>query len=163
MYVNVVCYLKVIVLVRDLAMPTLKDVARKAEVSIKTVSRVINNEAGVSEKLENGCIKSSANWVTCLISLAQRLKRGKSGLIALLLPRIESPYAAKLPVRSSLRLRIVDTTRSYSRVIFRAGVTGNIFNMPSSITRLTGCSSLHLEVTTMNCLALSSRIMFPTL
>ena len=81
---------------RDFAMPTLKDVARKAEVSIKTVSRVINNEAGVSEETRARVrqVASELGYVPDLS--AQRLKRGKSGLIALLLPRIESPYAAKL-------------------------------------------------------------------
>ena len=77
-------------------MPTMKDVARKAEVSIKTVSRVINNEVGVSEKTRER-VRQEIHDLGYVPDLsAQRLKRGKSGLIALLLPRIESSYAAKL-------------------------------------------------------------------
>lgn len=77
-------------------MPTIKDVAAKAGVSIKTVSRVINNESGVSDETRQHVnnIVRELGYVPNLS--AQRLKRGKSRLLALILPRIESPYAMTL-------------------------------------------------------------------
>ncbi|MBN2304389.1 MAG: LacI family DNA-binding transcriptional regulator [Anaerolineae bacterium] len=77
-------------------MPTIKDVATKAGVSIKTVSRVINDEPGVADSTRqrvNDVIRQ-LEYVPNLS--AQRLKRGRSELFALLLPRVESPYAIKL-------------------------------------------------------------------
>ena len=77
-------------------MPTMKDVARRSHVSIKTVSRVINDEMGVSEETRKR-VRQAIHDLGYVPNLsAQRLKRGKSGLIALLLPRVESPYAARL-------------------------------------------------------------------
>lgn len=77
-------------------MPTIKDVAAKAGVSIKTVSRVINNESGVAEETRHHVnnVVHELGYVPNLS--AQRLKRGKSRLFALILPRVESPYAMKL-------------------------------------------------------------------
>jgi LacI family transcriptional regulator len=77
-------------------MPTIKDIASQANVSIKTVSRVINGESGVSDATRHHVqqIIHDLDYVPNLS--AQRLKRGKSELIALILPRVESPYAVRL-------------------------------------------------------------------
>jgi LacI family transcriptional regulator len=77
-------------------MSTIKDIAARANVSIKTVSRVINGESGVAEGTRQHVqqIIRELDYVPNLS--AQRLKRGKSDLIALVLPRVESPYAIKL-------------------------------------------------------------------
>jgi len=77
-------------------MATIKDVAAKAGVSIKTVSRVINNESGVAETTRHHVneVVHELGYVPNLS--AQRLKRGKSRLFALILPRVESPYAMQL-------------------------------------------------------------------
>ncbi|MBN1562939.1 MAG: LacI family DNA-binding transcriptional regulator [Anaerolineae bacterium] len=77
-------------------MPTIKDVAAKASVSIKTVSRVINDEPGVADSTRQR-VNDAIQQLEYVPNLsAQRLKRGKSELFALLLPRVESPYAIKL-------------------------------------------------------------------
>jgi LacI family transcriptional regulator len=77
-------------------MPTIKDVAAKAGVSIKTVSRVINDEPGVAESTRQR-INETIRHLGYVPNLsAQRLKRGRSELFALILPRVESPYAIRL-------------------------------------------------------------------
>jgi LacI family transcriptional regulator len=77
-------------------MTTIKDIAARANVSIKTVSRVINGESGVSDATRQHVqqIIHEMDYVPNVS--AQRLKRGKSELIALVLPRVESPYANRL-------------------------------------------------------------------
>lgn len=77
-------------------MSTIRDVAARADVSIKTVSRVINRESGVSAatRLRVQQAIRDLDYVPNLS--AQRLKRGRSELLALVLPRVESPYASKL-------------------------------------------------------------------
>lgn len=77
-------------------MLTIKDVAAKANVSIKTVSRVINGESGVADETRQHVQKIICELDYVPNSSAQRLKRGKSELFALVLPRVESPYAIKL-------------------------------------------------------------------
>lgn len=77
-------------------MPTIRDVAARANVSIKTVSRVINGESGVADTTRQH-VQSVIHELDYVPNLsAQRLKRGKSELIGLVLPRVESPYAIKL-------------------------------------------------------------------
>lgn len=78
-------------------MTTLKDVAKKAKVSIKTVSRVINHEqTGVSETTREHVwnVIHELGYVPNLA--AQRLKSGKAKTLALVLPRVTSPYAVRL-------------------------------------------------------------------
>jgi LacI family transcriptional regulator len=77
-------------------MPTIKDVAAQAGVSIKTVSRVINNEPGVAESTRQRVDEAIRQLEYVPNLSAQRLKRGRSELFALILPRIESPYAIRL-------------------------------------------------------------------
>ncbi|MCC6615230.1 MAG: LacI family DNA-binding transcriptional regulator [Anaerolineae bacterium] len=77
-------------------MSTIHEVAARANVSIKTVSRVINGESGVAEPTRQRVLTAihELDYVPNLS--AQRLKRGRSELLALVLPRVESPYAIKL-------------------------------------------------------------------
>ena len=72
-------------------MTTIKDIAAKANVSIKTVSRVINGESGVSDATRQHVqvIIREMDYVPNLS--AQRLKRGK------LLPRTPSRFLEELP------------------------------------------------------------------
>lgn len=127
-------------------MSTIKDVAARAEVSIKTVSRVINHESGVAvatrERVERAI--RDLNYVPNLS--AQRLKRGKSDLLALILPRVKSPYAIKLfsSFLAEARKRqysilvlendpdMVQGTRFIKRAIMHHRVDGLIFAPPGS-------------------------------
>ena len=77
-------------------MTTIKDVAAQAGVSIKTVSRVLNDEAGVAEATRQR-VKETIQELGYVPNLsAQRLRRGKSKLLTLILPRVKSPYATQI-------------------------------------------------------------------
>ncbi|MBI9043300.1 MAG: LacI family DNA-binding transcriptional regulator [Anaerolineaceae bacterium] len=71
---------------------TIKDIAQKAGVSIKTVSRVINNEQNVAETTRNNVLLviDDLGYVPNLS--AQRLARGSSGLIGLILGNATASY-----------------------------------------------------------------------
>lgn len=75
-------------------MPTLRDVAKRAKVSISTVSRVVNKEplvkAGAKERVEVAI--AELNYVPNRV--AQRLRRvyTHKKLIALVLPDIQNPF-----------------------------------------------------------------------
>jgi LacI family transcriptional regulator len=77
-------------------MSTIKDVAARARVSIKTVSSVINHEPGVSEGTRRNVEAAIRDLDYAPNVSAQRLKRGRSELLALVLPLVQSPYATKL-------------------------------------------------------------------
>jgi LacI family transcriptional regulator len=77
-------------------MVTIREVASSANVSIKTVSRVLNNEPGVSEATRL-CVEAAIERLHYVPNeSARRLKSGRSEIFALILPRVESPYASKL-------------------------------------------------------------------
>ncbi len=70
---------------------TLKDIARKAKVSIKTVSRVINDEPMVSENTRSR-VKSVIEELGYQPNLiARSLKKRKSNAIGIILPDIGNP------------------------------------------------------------------------
>ena len=81
--------------VRDVR-ATVKDVARLANVSPKTVSNVINGtspvSAGIRERVEKAMLE--LDYVPNLS--ARGLRNGRSGVIALALPNLSTPYSAEL-------------------------------------------------------------------
>ncbi len=77
---------------------TMKDVARHAGVSVKTVSRVVNGEAGVVAELGNRVRASIAelNYQPNLGARSLRRLDRRSSTIAVLLEDLSNPYSARV-------------------------------------------------------------------
>jgi LacI family transcriptional regulator len=73
---------------------TIKDVSKDASVSIKTVSRVINNEANVAEVTKNKVLASVKKLGFKPNKSAQSLRSKKSYMLALLYDNPNKPYLA---------------------------------------------------------------------
>lgn len=74
---------------------TIEDVAELAQVSKMSVSRVLNDQPGVSEKTRQRIIEAMDS-LGYLGSLATRTRRGSSKLIALLIPDITTTYMGEI-------------------------------------------------------------------
>lgn len=82
--------------VGDERRPTMRDVAARAQVSVKTVSRVVNNEDGVSLALEERVRRAIAELDFRPNVGARTLRRSdrRTASIGLLLEDISNPYSA---------------------------------------------------------------------
>ncbi|MFH8974892.1 LacI family DNA-binding transcriptional regulator [Streptomyces sp. NPDC017890] len=79
-----------------MARPRIKDVARHAGVSEKTVSNVINDYAHVSDRTRK-VVREAIEQLGYRVNLAGRhLRRGRTGIIALVVPELDIPYFAEL-------------------------------------------------------------------
>ncbi|GAA5038308.1 DNA-binding LacI/PurR family transcriptional regulator [Thermocatellispora tengchongensis] len=79
-----------------MAGPTLRDVAKRANVSIRTVSNVVNGYAPVSEELR-ARVQAALDELDYRPNLiARNLKQGRTGMIALVVPELDVPYFAEL-------------------------------------------------------------------
>ncbi|WP_248960844.1 LacI family DNA-binding transcriptional regulator [Sphaerisporangium perillae] len=79
-----------------MAGPTLRDVARRANVSIRTVSNVVNGYAPVSAELR-ARVQAALDEMDYRPNLiARNLKQGRTGMIALVVPELDVPYFAEL-------------------------------------------------------------------
>jgi DNA-binding LacI/PurR family transcriptional regulator len=76
--------------------PTLRDVARRAGVSAKTVSNVINGTAPVSEETRLRVDEALAELDYVPNLSARGLRNGRSDLIAVALPDLASAYSAEM-------------------------------------------------------------------
>ncbi|MFG2520934.1 LacI family DNA-binding transcriptional regulator [Streptomyces sp. NPDC048527] len=79
-----------------MAAVTLKDVAERAGVSIKTVSNVVRGAPKVSEATRTRVMGAVAELGYRPNPSARRLRTGRSGLIALAVPDLATPYFAEL-------------------------------------------------------------------
>ncbi len=77
-------------------MGTRKEVAEAAQVSLRTVSNVVNGFAHVSESTRQRVLRAIADLDYRPSEIARSLKRGRSGLIGLVLPDLDTPYFAEL-------------------------------------------------------------------
>jgi len=77
-------------------MPTMHDVARRAGVSLKTVSRVVNDEPSVSEETRRKVTEAIAALDFRPNSVARNLRTGRVDLIGLALPHLSQPYFSAL-------------------------------------------------------------------
>ena len=109
---------------------SITDVARKAEVSISTVSRVINKSPSVKEKHRVKVLQVIKELNFQPSVFAQRLATGKSNVIALIIPRYEgifySFYALEL-------IRGIGTLASVLKLDLLLHLTDqrSVFNMKS--------------------------------
>jgi DNA-binding LacI/PurR family transcriptional regulator len=80
--------------------PKLRDVAEHAGVSVRTVSNVVNGFRYVAPATRER-VQASIDALGYLPNIAARtLRRGRTGLIALVVPEIDSPYFAELAART---------------------------------------------------------------
>ncbi|MFF1528540.1 LacI family DNA-binding transcriptional regulator [Cellulomonas sp. NPDC058312] len=75
---------------------TMQDVARRADVSVKTVSRVVNDEPHISPDKRERVLAAIDELGYRLNPAARTLRTGRSGVIGLGLPDLREPYYAEL-------------------------------------------------------------------
>lgn len=75
---------------------TMQDVARRAAVSVKTVSRVVNDQPHISPDKRERVLAAIADLGYQLNPAARTLRTGRSGVIGLGLPDLREPYYAEL-------------------------------------------------------------------
>ncbi|WP_372662339.1 LacI family DNA-binding transcriptional regulator [Amycolatopsis kentuckyensis] len=80
--------------------PKLRDVAEHAGVSVRTVSNVVNGFRYVAPATRER-VQASIDALGYRPNMAARtLRRGRTGLVALVVPEIDSPYFAELAART---------------------------------------------------------------
>jgi LacI family repressor for deo operon, udp, cdd, tsx, nupC, and nupG len=79
-----------------MATARLRDVADRAGVSIRTVSNVVNGYAQVTDETRRRVEKAVAELGYRPNLLARNLKRGRTGLLALVVPELDVPYFSEL-------------------------------------------------------------------
>jgi LacI family transcriptional regulator len=71
---------------------TIKDVAKKANVSYTTVSRALNNKYGVKKETRDRIVKAAAEMGYTCNAIARGLVKKKTNTIGLILPDITNPF-----------------------------------------------------------------------
>jgi DNA-binding LacI/PurR family transcriptional regulator len=78
------------------SMTSRREVAEAAQVSMRTVSNVVNGHPHVSAAVRERVTRAIAELGYRPSELARNLKAGRSGLIGLVLPDVDDPYFAEL-------------------------------------------------------------------
>lgn len=87
------------------AVPTLKDVARAAGVSVMTVSNVVNDRPRVGAETRARVLDAIQSLGYEVNLTARRLRAGRSGTVALVVPRVDHPYFGQLGALLTAALR----------------------------------------------------------
>lgn len=124
--------------------PTMNDVARAADVSVATVSRVINKSGGVSKKLERRVERAMKELRYHPSSLARSFKMQETRLIGVIIPLLDHPFFSRLAqvIEQELfscdyRAIICNTEelevreREYVELLLRQRIDGIIINSAS--------------------------------
>ena len=75
---------------------TLRDVADRANVSVRTVSNVVSGYEHVSEKMRSRVLAAIAELDYRPNLVARTLRTGRTGVLALIVPEIDVPYFSEL-------------------------------------------------------------------
>ncbi|EQB2495780.1 LacI family DNA-binding transcriptional regulator [Klebsiella michiganensis] len=77
-------------------MTTIKDIAKKAGVSVATVSRAINNKSDISDDMRKYILKIIDDMGYVPNSIAKNLSHGRTNLIAVMLPTLNNQFFSDL-------------------------------------------------------------------
>ena len=99
---------------------TMRDVAKAAGVSIKTVSNVVNDYEFVSDRTREKVSKAIDDLGYVMNVSARNLRRGRTGIIGLAIPDLQMPYFAQLSSlvigeAKKIGLRVIVEPTQYSR------------------------------------------------
>ncbi|MBN9327403.1 MAG: LacI family DNA-binding transcriptional regulator, partial [Cellulomonas sp.] len=75
---------------------TLRDVARTANVSMRTVSNVVSGYEHVSEAMRQRVLAAMEELDYRANPVARTLRTGRTGVLALVVPEIDVPYFSQL-------------------------------------------------------------------
>ena len=75
---------------------TLRDVAERAQVSVRTVSNVVSGYEHVSERMRERVLAAIAELDYRPNPVARTLRTGRTGVLALVVPEIDVPYFSEL-------------------------------------------------------------------
>ena len=78
--------------------PTIKDVAKKANVSVATVSRILNDLGGYSEETRKKVVAIVENMGYRRNAIARNLKTKTSHTIGVLLPKVETTFYVEIQI-----------------------------------------------------------------
>lgn len=116
---------------------TLRDVARDAGVSVRTVSNVVSGSTHVAPDTR-AQVEASLHKLGYRPNLvARNLRRGRTGLLGLALPELDVPYFSELArtvvrVTRQLDLTVVieqtDGRADYERALLEGGARGTLFD-----------------------------------
>jgi len=121
--------------------PTMNEVAKLADVSVATVSRVVNGSGTVSKKLEQRVTRAMEELNYHPSSLARSFKMSETRLIGLIVPLLDHPFFSRLAqvmeqelFRNDYRSIIANTEENdereleYVELLLRQRVDGVIIN-----------------------------------
>jgi len=125
-------------------MPTMKEVAREAGVSVGTVSNVLNNVSTVSEENRKKVLEAVEKLKYSPNFIARSLKTGHSKSLGLVIPDITNPFYPEVArgvedksnqMGYSVFLcnndRSLDKEKQYIKVLIEKNVDGIILVKPS--------------------------------
>lgn len=89
-------FMKMIALIMRWLMATIKDIAKKAGVSITTVSRVLNNTAPVNEETRKAVLRviEETNYTPSIVAQGMRTKKSKT--LSVIIPDYKNPFYYEL-------------------------------------------------------------------
>ncbi|GHV14076.1 LacI family transcriptional regulator [Spirochaetia bacterium] len=142
-------------------MPTIKDVAGKAGVSIATVSRVFNNRGYLSDEVKQKVASAMEELDYHPNDLARSLQNRRSWIIGLIVPSVAHPffgavarYVEKFAYQSGYKVLLCNSLhesekeRDYIKMLRRSQVDGII--MGSHVMDTANYADLHLPVISLD-------------
>lgn len=130
-------------------MANMKDIARLAEVSLGTVSHVLNNSAHVRDELRNRVLKVVEEVGYQPSQLARGLRRDRTNVIGMVIPDITNPFfpaivrgAEDIAFASGYRLILCNTDNDHEKELaylneLRTYLPSGLIVIPSKFSDLT--------------------------
>ena len=103
-------------------MATIKDVAELAEVSVGTVSNILNNKTKVSKEKQKAVLKAIEELDYSPLHSARQLRKKETNTIAFIIPNIKNPIFSEMTEAIANQAR----TNGYDTIIYKGSATEDI-------------------------------------